>query len=84
MIPCQNINIIVYYYFNSIMANWRPAVLLLLITLQCFICYRLPSTIIPHNYDIEIVTYLDEGDNHEFYFTGNVKIKVSSNNCTNY
>lgn len=65
------------------MAYWSLAVLLLLITLHCFNCYRLPTTIIPHNYDIEIITYLDEGDNHEFYFTGNVKIKVSSNS-TNY
>ncbi|GLV42082.1 uncharacterized protein CBL_04959 [Carabus blaptoides fortunei] len=72
----ESVSILLLSQAIIIMASWNIAVLLLLISLNYFYCYRLPTTLSPHNYDIEILTYLDEGDNHEFYFTGYVKIKV--------
>lgn len=40
-------------------------------------CYRLPQTVVPEKYDLKILTYLDEGGNEDFTFSGTVKIKVS-------
>lgn len=47
--------------------------------------YRLPNTVRPENYNLQILSHLGNGDEKtQFDFLGNVSIQVSNNyNCNN-
>lgn len=68
--------LLVTFFFNFVFTDEK------LFTEAKEIDYRLPNTTKPLEYDLELVTFLDEEFDKQFYFEGTVTIKISVNTKT--